>query len=148
MNVIYAREAITPTIFLAGPTPRDAVTKSWRPEALQLLEKYKFIGNVYVPENRIFTDGYDYDQQVAWEWMALETSTAIIFWVPREMECMPAMTTNVEFGHYVKDGRVVLGYPGDAPRMKYLHALGERYSVPIFHDLEATVMMAINIAAG
>lgn len=146
MNLIYAREAITPTIFLAGPTPRDDVTRSWRPEALRILEKYKFEGNVFIPENRVYTDGYDYDKQVNWEWRALETSTAILFWVPRELQCMPAMTTNVEFGHYVKDVRVVLGYPKDAPHMKYLHALADRYSVPIFYDLEKAVIEAINMA--
>lgn len=146
MKIIYAREKITPTIFLAGPTPRDIDTNSWRPDALKLLEKHKFNGIVYVPENRIFTDNYDYDYQVEWEWNAIETSTAIIFWVPRELEKMPAMTTNVEFGHYVKNGRVVLGYPKDTPKMKYLHSLGDRYSVPIHHNLEEVILTAINIA--
>jgi hypothetical protein len=146
MNVIYARESITPAIFLAGPTPRDPKTESWRPEALKILELHDFEGIVYVPENRVYTDGYEYDAQVNWEWLALEMSTAIVFWVPRELNKMPAMTTNVEFGHYVKDGRVVLGYPKDAPKMKYLHALADRYSVPVFHDLERTIIAAIDMA--
>lgn len=146
MNIIYAREPIRPSIFLAGPTPRDAKTESWRPEALQILELHDFEGTVYVPENRVYTDGFDYDSQINWEWLALDMSTAIVFWVPRELNNMPAMTTNVEFGHYVKDGRVVLGYPKDAPKMKYLHALADRYSVPVFHDLERTLIAAIDMA--
>lgn len=54
-------------IFLAGPTPRDKVTQSWRPNALQILEKYNFSGKVFVPERGDKTHKIDYDDQVEWE---------------------------------------------------------------------------------
>ena len=146
MKLIYAREPISPSIFLARPTPRDSSVKSWRPEAINLLENHKFNGTVYVPEDRDGSPQFSYDHQIYWEWLALETSSAILFWVPREISNMPAFTTNVEFGLYAIRGRCVLGYPNGAPKMSYLHALAERYSIPIFHDLEKTAIEAINLA--
>jgi len=146
MKLVYAREPVTSSIFLAGPTPRDAGVASWRPEAIKLLEKHEFDGTVFIPEDRSGEAKFNYDDQVYWEWLALETSSAILFWVPRNMENMPAMTTNVEFGMYAMRGRCALGYPKDAPKMPYLRALAERFGVPIFNDLEKLVIEAINIA--
>jgi hypothetical protein len=146
MNLIYARENIPASIFLAGPTPRDPSVKSWRPEAIALLRKHLFDGTVFVPEDRSMNPKFNYDDQVEWEWQGLETATAILFWVPRDMADMPALTTNVEFGLYSMRGRCVLGYPSGAPKMKYLHALAQRFGISIFHDLERTVIEAINIA--
>jgi len=41
MHPVYALEDLPDpcraSLFLAGPTPRDPVTPSWRPEALRLL---------------------------------------------------------------------------------------------------------------
>lgn len=143
MKIVYARESLPTSIFLAGPTPRDPETKSWRPEAIELLKKYDFQGTVYVPENRDQVAKFDYDDQINWEWNALESSTTIIFWVPREMKSMPALTTNVEFGLYVRSGRVLLGYPLTAEKNKYLDALASRFSVPVYHDLEDLICSAL-----
>ncbi len=38
------------SIFLAGPTPRNKEVKSWRGEALEILQRLGFDGVVYVPE--------------------------------------------------------------------------------------------------
>lgn len=143
MNVIYAREPIEPSIFLAGPTPRDQATPSWRPEALELLEKHKFNGKVYVPEDRSGEAQFDYDDQVHWEWKALGSSTVIAFWVPRELRVMPAFTTNVEYGLYVRSGKCLLGYPWGAPKMQYLKTLADRFNVPVFEDMEKMIIAAI-----
>src|ERR1017187_2710902 len=84
--IIYAREPIKSSIFLAGPTPRDKVTPSWRTEALELLKKHNFDGTIYVPEDRSGETNFDYDDQVHWEWKALGSSTVIIFWIPRVLK--------------------------------------------------------------
>ena len=39
-----------PSIFLAGPTPRSNDIKSWREEAIKILEQLEFEGIVYIPE--------------------------------------------------------------------------------------------------
>ena len=49
MNIAYARTPLPKSIFLAGPTPRDAETKSWRPETIKLLTG--FDGTIFVPED-------------------------------------------------------------------------------------------------
>lgn len=145
MKTSFAVEALPKSIFLAGPTPRDAATPSWRPEALQILENdFHFNGTVYVPEDSNWTARNSYDDQLSWEWEAMSISTVILFWVPRNLDNMPAFTTNVEFGLQVMSGKCVLGYPADAPKLRYLDALGRRYNVPIAHTLQDTIWMALN----
>lgn len=144
MKIVYASQTLPKSIFLAGPTPRDEQTPSWRPEALKLLEALKFDGTVIVPEN---ADGgcgrFDYDQNAKWEWDGLNSARVVVFWVPRELHNMPAFTTNVEFGLMAATGKVLLGYPKDAPKMRYLHTLAERYNIPVFNDLPALLGAAV-----
>jgi nucleoside 2-deoxyribosyltransferase-like protein len=113
------------SIFLAGPTPRSEDVKSWRPEALTLLEEQGFNGHVFVPETSEWGWLGDYAGQVHWEWEALGKAACTLFWVPRDLETMPAFTTNVEFGFMIAlaPERVVLGHPGGAPKMRYLTKL-------------------------
>lgn len=143
MKTVYALQELPKSIFLAGPTPRSKDVGSWRPEALRMLKQMKFEGNVYVPECEDWLAHEHYDNQLTWEWEALSISTVVIFWVPRDLETMPAFTTNVEFGLTVASGKAILGFPEDAPKMKYLAALGSRYNVWISHTLEETVRMAV-----
>lgn len=86
------------TIFLAGPTPRSEEVKSWRPEALNILKKINFSGQVLVPEQSDKKWKNDYLDQVEWEFSGLSIANAIVFWIPRKLPEMPAFTTNVEFG--------------------------------------------------
>ena len=143
MKIIYAREPIQSSIFLAGPTPRDAETKSWRPEALKILENLNYDGTVFVPEDRNQNRSFEYDHQVHWEWNALGTSTVIVFWVPRELKKMPAFITNVEFGLYISTGKVLLGAPPNAAKMGYLKTLAERFNVPVYNTLEDLLVQAV-----
>ena len=121
------------SIFLAGPTPRSRDVKSWRPEAVRLiLEEYGFRGNVYVPEYRQHIDelkGFEYGEQIEWEHHYLDNCTAILMWVPREMETMPALTTNCEWGLYVKSGRLFYGRPPNAPKCSYLDYGYEKFNI-------------------
>lgn len=142
MNITYARTPLPKSIFLAGPTPRDPQTPSWRPKALEYL-KETFSGTVFVPEDSDQSWAFSYDDQVEWELEALHSATVIVFWVPREIEHMPAFTTNVEFGLFAARRNVVLGSPPGAAKMKYLQAIATMYGLPICDTLEATLHTAI-----
>lgn len=135
------------SIFLAGPTPRNKETNSWRPEAIKYLESKNFEGIVYYPEyedvRRI-----DYDDQVEWERTALINAKVIVFWIPRDLENMPAFTTNVEFGYWIaKDPKkVIYGRPEKAKKIKYLDWLFKKESKElIYNSLEETLDRAIEI---
>ena len=143
MNISYARTPLPKSIFLAGPTPRDADTKSWRPEALRLLREGGFDGTVFVPENSDGSASFTYDGQVEWELQALNSATVILFWVPRAMANMPALTTNIEFGHFIARPNTVLGIPPDAERCKYLHSLAHLYGKRAYDSLLLTCLVAI-----
>lgn len=120
------------SIFLAGPTPRSDDVQSWRREALDLLEEAGYDGVVYIPEFRF---GYptknfnDYEGMVDWELKCLNQADVILFWVPRDMQVLPGLTTNVEFGTWLKSGKCVYGRPDKAPNTKYLDWMYE-------HDLK------------
>lgn len=144
LRVLYASEPYVKSIFLAGPTPRDAVTPSWRPEALKLLAQVGFTGQVIVPEPR---DGRWSEEiiagQIAWEWEGLATATVVAFWVPRDLATMPAFTTNIEFGMLCSTGKALIGAPTEAPGNGYLRALAARYSMTVEDSLEALIRSAV-----
>ena len=123
-------------IFLAGPSPRDEETESWRKEAIDILKSLNFNEPVYIPEWKSFEHQIDYNGQVEWEWHHLNLAKRIVFWVPREMEKMPAMTANVEFGFYLasRPEAVIYGRPDDAPKNKYLDWLYMKNTQRIPHN--------------
>jgi hypothetical protein len=84
-------------------------------------------GQVIVPEHIGGCDNFDYDGQVEWEHYGLENCSRIVFWIPRDLKDMPAFTTNVEFGRYCKDPRMMYGRPDDAPKNRYLDWLYKKY---------------------
>ena len=118
-SAYWETDQTLPSIFLAGPTPRDG-SKGWRPQALKYLEfDHSFNGVVFVPEP--FSESYE--KQIGWEWNALNFSTIRLFWVPRELEKMPAFKTNIEFGMFLNCGesdRIVYGRPKNAPKTSYM----------------------------
>ena len=148
MQVVYARQdhanAARPALFLAGPTPRSPEVPSWRPDALRLLDELLFPGTVFIPE-AAGTGGLStsYEDQVRWEWACLERADAIAFWVPRELKTLPGFITNIEFGLYCRSGKVLLGYPSGAPKMRYLHLLAGAWNIPVFHDLSDLLRSAV-----
>jgi 8-oxo-dGTP pyrophosphatase MutT (NUDIX family) len=150
MQVVYAKqtppESWKHAIFLAGPTPRDPKTPSWRPEALKQLEGMGYDGVVFVPEQADGDWKGSYTDQTEWESMGLEMSDRIVFWVPRDLVTMPAFTTNVEFGRHVDGGKVVLGFPEGAPKMRYLDWMAGDADpdVPVLNSLKETLEAAID----
>ena len=160
-----------PSIFLAGPTPRSKKVPlliaiickfmqkcgfrgnkkrlSWRTDACRLLRKYGFNGIVYVPELSTREAQFDYDNQVQWEWEALDRATIIVFWIPRKLPDMLGLTTNIEFGYYVRDSRVMYGRPKTAEKMAYLDRLYKRHHEDgiIHNDLEELCKHCVEILA-
>ena len=104
------------SIFLAGPTPRDENVESWRPQALKIIEDTGFNGIVYVPE----PFAKDFDTQINWEWRSITLSSIVVFWVPRDLKTMLALTTNVEFGMLLDVRHMIYGRPPSAPNTRYL----------------------------
>ena len=113
------------SIFLAGPTPRDKNVPSWRPDAIKFLEDRHFKGVVYVPEYSTGEPMSDYIAQVEWERKALLNASVIVFWIPRKIPEMMALTTNVEFGYYLHTRKIIYGRPEDSEKNKYLDWLYE-----------------------
>jgi len=135
------------SIFLAGPTPRDEETVSWRLEAIDYLKKQNFNGVVYIPENELVRKK-DYVDQAEWERKALSNASIILFWVPRELEKMPAFTTNVEFGYWLAKTpqKIIYGRPNNARKVKYLDWLYQKESkLEIFDSLEKAISYSLEI---
>ena len=130
MNIVHSDQEIegisliTPSVFLAGPTPRDRVTKSWRPDAIKLFSETPYAGEItiFIPERKSKEFKVDYTDQVEWERKGLRLATIILFWVPRKLDTMPAFTTNVEFGYYIacRPEAVLYGRPDNSEKNRYL----------------------------
>lgn len=151
MRVVYAQQPFPDewfsAVFLGGPTPRGEGVESWRPQALEHLRAAGFTGVVLVPEpeDGVWVKGPDaYLRQVEWEKQGLELADVILFWVPRDMDTMPALTTQVEFGRYVTSGKVILGAPPWAASVKYLAWMQADVNALGMHDsLEGTVRASL-----
>ena len=109
-----------PSIFLCGPTPRSSDVSSWRPNFIRELESCHFAINVFIPEDRDGQFRSEYDKQIEWEHEHLDKASLVVFWVPRDLETMPAFTTNCEFGMLLKSGKILYGRPDGAPKTSYL----------------------------
>ncbi|MDJ0701854.1 MAG: nucleoside 2-deoxyribosyltransferase domain-containing protein [Leptolyngbyaceae cyanobacterium MO_188.B28] len=148
MELVYACQPFPQTfcksLFLAGPTPRDAHVPSWRPQALALLESFGYDGVVFIPEAQDGQRSSDYDEQITWELDAMRRSDFILFWAPAERDTMPANTTRVEFGLQIHSGKVILGIPQGAYKTRYMENLAERHHIALHRTLEETVKTACN----
>ena len=51
--------------------------------------------------------------------------------------------TNIEFGLHCRSGKVLLGYPPAAPKMRYLQILAGACNIPVFHDLSDLLRAAV-----
>lgn len=70
MKTIFSGEKIKNdrfSIFLAGPSLRDSITKSQRIEALEILEGIQYDGYVYNTEAKVFKEDIIYEYQIGWE---------------------------------------------------------------------------------
>lgn len=134
------------SLFLAGPTPRSADVASWRPAALEELERrWDAEGDlvVFVPEPRgeVWPD---YDRQRTWELFWGDRSDVVLFWIPRS-PLLPGLTTNDEWGRWKDTGRAVLGTPPDAMSVRYQRDYATSRGIPLSDTLEATVATALSL---
>ncbi|GAA2408675.1 hypothetical protein GCM10010191_16570 [Actinomadura vinacea] len=149
MIIVNAREeppdGWDAAVFLAGPAPRSPEVPSWRPAAhAELRERWR--GGrlvVFDPEDRKEVL-FDYAGQVDWEERCLNLADEVLFYVPRDLETMPAFTTNVEWGIWHDSGRVVFGAPPGAPKNRYLLHYAEKFGVPTATDLPGTVAATLD----
>lgn len=123
-TIVYAGntppESFSKSIFLIGPTPRKGSGVPWRMEMIKALEGAGYDGVIYVPEPEDGDWPNNYDEQVDWERQYINECDVIVAWVPRNIETMPAFTTNVEFGEALATGKLVYGRPDGAPKTRYL----------------------------
>lgn len=133
------------SLVLCGPTPRSDEVKSWRPTAIKILEELQFDGIVYVPEYKSEIC-FNYEEQVNWEREVYKSAKIIIFWVPRKKPDMLGLTTNVEFGYWLKTGKCIYGRPSDAERVRYLDWLYKlEYDEKPYYELKELLKKAISL---
>lgn len=133
------------SIFLAGPSPRGQEGLNWRPDAVALLQSAGFTGQVFQPLPRDGQWADDYFGQINWELEYLEKATVIMFWVPRDLVKLPGFTTNVEYGMYVKSGKIAVGFPKGAPKTRYLEVLANLANVSVSNSLGETVAKTLRL---
>ncbi len=132
------------SIVLCGPTPRNNNVISWRVEAIEILKNTKFEGIVYIPEGKKFNT---YAEQVEWELQAYKNSDVIVFWIPRQFPDMMGLTTNVEFGYWLKSGKCIYGRPNTAERIRYLDYMYEKeYGKKPIDNLKELLLESIKCA--
>lgn len=144
MRVFYAKEAFpeegTLSLYLMGPTPREQYGRvlSWRAEALDLLERLDFQGEVFLPEPRDGQWSGAYHEQVEWEEAALQRADRILVWLPRDMETWPGLTTNDEWGYWKgrDPARLIFGAPPEATCVRYQQHYAQQLAVPVYATLE------------
>jgi len=99
----------------------------------------------FVPEDETGEWKHSYIDQIEWEESALKQADVIIFWIPRDLITMPAFTTNIEWGMWCDSGKVVLGAPKNAPKMKYLRYYATKFDVPQAFTLSETIDNALKL---
>ena len=149
MDIVFAHEEWdkdAPSIFLAGPSPRQKGDINWRPAALTILDVLGFTGGVFVPLPR---DGeWKSSEKVSqWDWEDeyLQKAESIAFWIPRDLVRAPGFTTNIEFGEYMKSGKIAIGSPLHAKGMGYIRHRAEKLEIPTFHGLKDVLESAMKI---
>ncbi len=137
------------SVFLAGPSyrPGQEVGKVWRLIASELLEKVQgFKGDIYIPEfNPVKEkpDDWTYSRQVSWEIEAMKTAKVILFWIPRDMDILPGLTTNIEFGEWMHSDKIVVGIPDGSDNNDYIKERCDRLDTSFSNDLEICVNLVV-----
>jgi ADP-ribose pyrophosphatase YjhB (NUDIX family) len=158
LKIVYNRKQppsfFNKSIFLAGPTPRDSNLKSWRSDAIEILDSLGYDGVVFVPEDSpndpdltfpdYDTDPVGYKEQIDWETTWLNAADCIIFWIPRQLPDFLGLTTNVEFGRFFKSGKVFVGAPKEAVKNEYLKVISEQNDLNWYDDLSTCIRGALD----
>ena len=109
------------SIFLCGTMPHDGQT-DWRNKVIDALDRLGYDGVVYNPDysNIPQSKRLDYGDQILWEINAMKSSAIVCFWIDREFPNHPGLTTNVEFGYWVRSSKVLYGRPHNDEKCFYL----------------------------
>jgi nucleoside 2-deoxyribosyltransferase len=114
----------TPVRDVYGPEARK--DEFWRYRSIQLLESFGYDGVLFIPEynpNNPDAHNIEYEDQIQWELDAMNMADVIVFFVPRSLDSLPAFTTNVEFGYWLRSGKIVFGDTPHAEKNRYLKDL-------------------------
>lgn len=154
MQIIFCNEGfpeeVKKTLFLAGPSPRKSGESNWRVLALELLATAGYDGTVFVPMTRkqlygeSFDEELDYEKQCEWEQTAMDMADVILFYVCRR-ENNQGLTTNVEFGKYLKSGRIVYARPEGAIQTRYLDNQAYRQNLNVYSSLTVAINRTISL---
>ena len=89
------------------------------------------------------------DEQLSWERDCYINSNVILFWVPRKFPSMLGLTTNVEFGYWLKSKKCIYGRPDYAYRTDYLDWLYNlEYNKKPINSLEELLKQAVKMSKG
>lgn len=152
MNIVYSNhqfpDKINKSIFLAGPTPRDNTTISWRKEAIEILQSLNYDGDVFIPEPSDGKTYPNYDNQFKWEDEALNKADCILFWIPRNINTKTyGLTTNIEWGKWQQSGKVVIGFPQDSDNNRYIQKEVGELGLDLHNTLLDTIKGAMEIVS-
>lgn len=150
--IVYAGEELpksfSKSLYLAGPTPRSNAVKSWRTEALQILDDLNYDGVVFVPEARDGKNYPEYDNQITWEQKMLNVADCILFWINRELRDdfeNIGLTTNIEWGEWLQSGKIVVGFPEESCKNNYIKYQCDELQIEKHNTLKKTINAAINM---
>lgn len=144
------------SIFLAGPTTRNSEKGTkWRSDCFEYFAQSDVCLFVPEPMDIYQVGGYrniipywpKFEVQVDWELHHLSRANIILFWVHREFPDHPALTTNVEFGYWIRDSRTIYGRPEWAEKCRYLDYLWgyRKKKHPIFTNLHQMCQYILNL---
>lgn len=144
----FLDDSVLPSIFLAGPCPRENYDDDWRLEAFKILEEIGYTGYVITPTNSDYNKMEKANalmQQTLWEYDAMHKCNVIVFWIPRS-EKHPARTTNIEFGEFHTNHNVFVGWPDGAIHNEYLECRLRIVNKSRYKDLKELLTMAVRKA--
>lgn len=156
MTIVYAcepiPEVITKSIFLAGPSLRPGQEDeiSWRAAALQILSNMEYDGVVFVPETRDgkfndMSEASNYSEQIEWEEQCLNIADCIVFWMNRSIkENRLGLTSNDEFGAWKYSGKIILGIPDNADKVRYQSYYAQKLGIPEYNNIYLVLSAAVN----
>jgi 8-oxo-dGTP pyrophosphatase MutT (NUDIX family) len=158
MNIVRSLQPfpqeVTSSIFLAGTTRNPKNARSWRLDALELLDMANYSGTVFVPEpehedEKLSHASVGYEAQVDWEEEALNRADCILFWIPRTERILDHLTTADDWGYWKNSGKCVLGVPSSVLHADYQRSWAARLAVPLYSSLDEMVAATlVKIADG
>ena len=116
------------SIFLAGPTD----SKNWHKDALELLKKYNFDGDVYVPEFRDKTKKIDKNFAIEWQLKYMDNASKVLYHIPENSK-----SDNVEFGYLLKNGNLI--YSNEKENLMLDTLYKNEYNKVPYNNLESAI---------